>query len=285
LLPLVLVGCAELDGDVGADIGVDDEAITAENGLPVVNGLVVSNGFPSINGLPASNGLSLSSGLSTATGLASGSGLMTTALGRTQIGYLVRCALPATASITKKDQYGKSYTFQGLLGLAPQWMTSVCDTNCQEQVSACMLAHVNTAGIRVPLWIVSNHPAVGWGQDPEFPNHEGSYFGNIFTLGAHGTDPAKAPMYYCTGPKYNVSAPSGRIGSTQTDPPYVNPFGTNASCAGDSRCAPADYPNQAHGYKACYGWNAVVTVWRQASPTISTSTVGSGGVGRGYRWK
>jgi hypothetical protein len=279
VLSMLLMGCAELEGDVGADGVIDDESLTASNGLPSINGLAAPNGLPSINGLTTANGLV------TANGLPSSNGLMTTALGRKQVEYIVRCALPPTASITKKDQYGKSYTFQGLLGLAPQWQESACDLNCQEHVSACLLAHINTSAIHVPLWIVSGHPAVGWGPDPEFPNHEGSYFGNVFLLGAHGTDPTKAPMFYCTGPKYNVNAPSGRIGSTQTNPPYVNPWGANASCDNVSRCAAADYPYSAHGFKACYGWNAVVTVWRQATPTISSSTTGSGGVGRGFRWR
>ena len=280
LSAFVLMGCAELDGDVGADGVVDDAALTSDNGLPMVNGLALSNGLPVVNGLCLSNGLA------TTTGLANTNGLMTTTVGRKQVEYIVRCALPATASITKKDQNGKSYTFQGLLGLAPAWQTGACDTNCQENVSACLLAHVNTSGIHVPLWIVSSHQAVGWGQDPEFPNQEGSFFGNVFMMGAHGTDPAKAPMYYCTGAKYNVNAPTGRIGSAQTNPPYINPWGTTGACNGSvSRCAPADYPFQADGFKQCNGWNNVVTVWRQSTPVISTSTVGSGGVGKGFRWR
>lgn len=279
ILALAFMGCADLEGDVGADELVDDEALTSTNGLPTVNGLATANGLATVNGLCIANGLA------TVNGLATANGLMTTTAGRQQVQYIVRCALPPTASITKKDQYGKTYTFTGLLGLAPAWQNGACDTNCQEAVSACLLAHLNTSGIHVPLWIVSGHPNVGWGQDPEFPNHEGSFFGNVFMLGAHGTDPTKAPMYYCTGPKYNVNAPSGRIGSSQTNPPYVDPFGTNASCNDVSRCAAADYPNGSHGFKACYGWNNVVTVWRQSTPVISTSTVGSGGIGRGFRWR
>ena len=269
---LVLIGCGEID----ADVGEEGQAATAtENGLSVVNGLSVSNGLSVVNGLSVCNGLSV------ANGLASGSGLMASTTGRMQVTYIVRCALPASSSITKQDQYGKTYSFPGLLGLAPQWETGACDQNCQENVSACLLAHVNTAGVHVPLWIVSQNTAVGWGQDPEFPNMEGAYFGNVFLNGAHGTDPNKAPMYYCTGPKWNVAAPTGRIGSNQTNPPYVDPWGANAGCA--SYCAAADYPHGADGFKACYGWNAVVTVWRAAS-TTTTSTTASGGMGKGFRW-
>jgi hypothetical protein len=276
LLPLALatalMGCEEMQ----ADVGDSDQALATENGLSTVNGLSVKNGLSTVNGLSVKNGLS------TVTGLATGSGLMTTDAGRMQVTYLVRCALPATVSITKQDQYGKSYTFQGLLGMAPAWQDGVCDTNCQENVSACMLAHVNTAGIHVPLWIVSQNAAVGWGQDPEFPNQEGAFFGNIFLDGAHGTDPTKAPMYYCAGAKYNINPPQGRIGSNQTSPPYINPLGAKyALCA--STCNPADYPSAADGFKACAGWNSVVTVWRQNTTTTTTTT--TGGIGHGFRWK
>ncbi len=276
-----LAGCAEME----ADVGETDEAATTENGLSTVNGLSTRNGLATINGLSTRNGLA------TIYGLSSTSGLMTTALGRLQVSYLVRCALPANASITKNDANGISYTFPGLLGMAPQWQNTSCDTNCEEAVSACMLAHVNTAGLHVPLWIVTQNAAVGWGQDPEFPNQEGSFFGNVFTPGAHGVDPSVTPAYFCTGSKYNVSPPQGRIGSTQTSLPYVNPFGsTYAGCSGASRCAPADYPSQGDGFKACNGWNNVVTVWRQSTTrttTISPTTAAapSGGVGRGFRWR
>jgi hypothetical protein len=197
----------------------------------------------------------------------------------------VRCALPATASITKKDQYGNSYTFQGLLGMAPQWQNGACDATCQEDVSACMLAHVNTAGNHVPVWLVSNNTAVGWGQDPNYPNQEAAFFGNVFTPGAHGTDQTKLPMYYCTGAKYNVNPPQGRIGSAQINPPYVDPFGAKyASC--NLGCATADGSNGSSpgdGWKACYGWNSVVTAWRQNTTTTTNDM--TGGMGHGFRWK
>ena len=137
-------------------------------------------------------------------------------------------------------------------------------------MSACLLAHVNVVGAHVPIWVVSPHPAVGWGQDPDFPNQEATFFGNVFTAGAHGTDPSATPEYYCTGPKWNVSPPAGRIGSSSS-PAFVDPFGTNAACA--NHCTPADYPHQTDGYKACYGWNNTVSVWRR--PATSKSATGT----------
>jgi hypothetical protein len=145
-----------------------------------------------------------------------------------------------------------------------------------------LLAHVNTAGLHVPLWVVAEPVSVGWGQDPEFPNQEGAFFGNVFMPGAHGTDPNIEPAYYCTGAKYNVNPQTGRIGGAQTNPPYVNPFGSQyASC--NKGCAAADYPFQGDGWKACNGWNATVTVWRQT--TVVTAGPSSGGMGHGFRWR
>src|SRR6185312_12051405 len=77
-----LIGC----GEMGEDVGTSE--VTAD--------------LTSINGLQTSNGLCRTNGL------------QTTTLGRTQVAYLVRCALPAGASIVKRDQNGVSYTFTGL---------------------------------------------------------------------------------------------------------------------------------------------------------------------------
>jgi hypothetical protein len=148
---------------------------------------------------------------------------------------------------------------------------------------------VNTAGIHVPLWLTAQDTSIGWGQDPEFPNQEGAFFGNVFNLGAHGTDPNTLAAFYCTGAKYNMNPPQGRLGSTQATMPYANPFGTTyAACTTPTttnRCSVADYPSQGDGYKACNGWNHVVTVWRQNTTTTTATTSPTGGMGKGFRWK
>jgi len=84
------------------------------------------------------------------------------------------------------------------------------------------------------------------------PNQEGSFYGNVFQ------SPPK--MYYCNGRNYNTGVVPGRIGSGNLNAPYTNPAGYNAYC--DSFCTPADHPNEQSGYKACGGYNAIVTVWR-----------------------
>jgi cellulase/cellobiase CelA1 len=205
-------------------------------------------------------------------GLSSTVGLMTTAAGRNTVGYLVRCALPAGASLIKKDQYGVSYTFPGALGFAPEWQTSACGPVCQEYVSACMMAHINTTGSKVPVWLVAHKANVGWGLNADYPNQEGTFFGNIFMTGAHGGDPNRVQAFYCHGKAYDKNVVPGRIGANQTNAPYVNPFSTYGTGYCQDACTPSDYPNVDSGYKACNGWNYAVTTYRKAE------TAATGGV-------
>src|SRR5260370_40357410 len=90
-------------------------------------------------------------------------------------------------------------------------------------MSACMMAHVNTAGVHIPLWLDSPLTAIGWGQSAHYPNREGTFFGNIFTPNSTGTIDA----FYCNGPGWNKDTVPGRLGANQTGAPYTNPFSTS----------------------------------------------------------
>jgi hypothetical protein len=188
---------------------------------------------------------------------------MTTASGRTTVTYLVRCALPNGRSITKQDQNGAWYTFRGAIGLGPAWETDSCDQQCQESVSACLMAHVNTAGVHIPLWLVSPSAAIGWGQNSQYPNQEGTYFGNLF---APNPSTGSIDAFYCNGPSFTKSLVPGRLGANQTGSPYTNPFGPGAACAG--HCIAPDAPSQNDGYQSCLTYNTPVTVWRQNAPAF-----------------
>src|SRR5258707_4565217 len=142
------------------------------NGLSLTNGLS-GNGL-SGNGL-SGNGLSgnglLMDALSGTTALSSSSTLMNSASGRTLVSYIVKCALPVNHNVTKKDTGGTSYSFAGLIGTASEWETGTCGTTCQERMSACLMAHVNTSGVHIPIWLDSEG-AIGWGQNTSFPYQE-----------------------------------------------------------------------------------------------------------------
>jgi hypothetical protein len=131
--------------------------------------------------------------------------------------------------------------------------------------------------------LVGDSSALGWGQSSSYPNQEGSFFGNIFV--------SPPTAFYCNGKDFAVGVVPGRIGAGQAGAPYANPFWGSGYCK--DNCVPQDQPNQNDGYKACAGWNHVVTVWRNADGTTTTTTTttttgsstggSSGGSGSGSR--
>src|SRR5260370_15041707 len=156
-------------------------ALAAENGLPQINGLSLYNGLSSYNGLNTYNGLNVFNGLSSYNGLNSYNGVTNVSLmgsdaGRKTISYLVKCALPAGHQISKQDQYGNWYTYQGGIGVGPGWENGSCDQTCQEAVSACVMAHVNTAAMHIPIWLDSPASAIGWGRRGRHPQPERTVF-------------------------------------------------------------------------------------------------------------
>lgn len=257
---LVVSGACWSAGCVPGEAGdvvqeTESPAVKSENGLSSINGLSSFNGLSSLNGLSSFNGLSSLNGLTSINGLSSLNGYMTNDA-RTTLSYIIRCALPAGRTITMKGPNNTSIPFSGQMGVAPSWETGACDAGCQERVSACVLAHVNTSGQHVGLWLVSDIPSLGWGRSTSYPYQEGSFFGNIFV------SPPKA--YFCNGKDFDLGLVPGRLGAAQSGSPYQNPFGSNAACS--SSCAAADYPNGGDGYKACYGYNHVVTAYRDFAP-------------------
>jgi hypothetical protein len=259
----VVAGCVP-EGETTVDgTGVASDDLLAVNGLTMINGLT------STNGLGTGNGLTMINGLSSSTGLSSTTGLMTSATGRLTVTYMVRCALPSGHSITKKDQNGRSYTFAGMFGLAPAWETAACGTSCQEAVSACLMSHLNVAGVHVAIWLDSPIAAIGFGSNATYPNEEGTFFGNLFT-----TSNGKVPAYYCEGAGFAKGIVPGRLGaSSSAAGVFTNPFGTGTLCAKKCSAAPSGHTGQ--GYASCNGYTSPITVWRAASyrPVFDSSYV------------
>jgi len=250
-------GVAASGGGGGMEEGDGAAAETTDYALASANGLAMVNGLTATNGLAFTNGLAMTNGLGSTNGLASTNGLMTTSDGRNTVSYLVRCALSASDTLVKQDQNGVSYTFHGAIGVAPQWKNGSCDSGCQENVSACLMAHVNTSGKHVNLWLDGTSPAIGWGRNPSYPMQESAFFGNIF---------ASPPTpYFCNGFDWDRGPAAGRIGANQVNSPYKNPFGTNELC--QNHCSRAGYNGQEYG--SCGGFNNVVTVYRDFDPTMA----------------
>jgi len=250
-----------------------------------VNGLTGQNGLGTVNGLSTQNGLASTSGLSALTGL------MTTAGGRNTVAYLVRCALAAGDTLVKQDQSGVSYTFNGGIGLCPQWKTgsihSASNRTCQNLVSACLMAHVNTAGVHIPIWMASEATQIGWGLDTvNYPAQEGTFFGNILEtgdlsqMGMAGLSGPKA--YYCEGTGFSLGTVQGRLGAGQqgANLPYTNPY-NNGACAtnGGSNVTPfyqAGPTGPINGFKSAsvngyiFQNGEPITIWRNPGATTVT---------------
>lgn len=114
--------------------------------------------------------------------------------------YLVSCALPAGQTVTWQPPATSPpvapITFEGALGLCPQWRRDgvESDAACQELVSSCLLSRNNAFGVEVPISVrgfdtAGHYFGAGTLSDgrPEFeafPWREGSFYGNMFLPGS-----------------------------------------------------------------------------------------------------
>ncbi|MBV8196466.1 MAG: hypothetical protein JOY80_13175, partial [Candidatus Dormibacteraeota bacterium] len=180
-------------------------------------------------------------------------------------------------SLVKQDPNGKSYTFAGSLGIAPQWENGTCDQNCQELVSACLMAHINSYGVHYPIWIDAAPANVGWGLPPSTFGMEAAFFGNIMVTGNMNHGNLAAPLgYFCRGDSgFNAGAP-GRVGDFNIPgvPPYYDTTGGGTTCGGSGRCTAHTTNGVVDGYTDCAdGSNNrfynPVTLWRDLNGQIT----------------
>jgi hypothetical protein len=176
------------------------------------------------------------------------------------VSYIVRCALPAGHSITKKDQYGNNYTFNGALGLAPGWESGPTTQNDRYWISSCLMAHINTSGKHIPLYLDGPNP-LGWGRSNAYPIQEGTFVGDLFT--------SPPVARYCGGRGFGSNVVAGRIGD---DNQHGQPYSVMRSSSGDTSCDVVCTGNASgDGYTNCGGMAGnPITVWRQlaAPPAI-----------------
>jgi hypothetical protein len=170
----------ELDSFRGGQGRVETLPASSGGGMWINNGL----DDPNVSGIDPTHSLMSEAGLSTTHGMLLDPDQHDT------VEYLVECALPAGAVITK--QVGADLLeFEGAIGLAPEWADDACDEDCQEWVSACLLARTNVSGLTVSIWMRADHPAIGEGSSLLYPTYEASFFGNLFE------DPLSE--HYCQG--------------------------------------------------------------------------------------
>jgi hypothetical protein len=101
--------------------------------------------------------------------------------------YVFRCAAPPTSTIRYVSTAGVTYTWPGLLGLAPRWAAAstviandATFVNEQERVSGCLMGLTNSRATSVAIASRGMGEAYTATEDTDFPNNEGSFFGNLF---------------------------------------------------------------------------------------------------------
>ncbi|HEX8700190.1 MAG TPA: hypothetical protein VF815_15195 [Myxococcaceae bacterium] len=101
--------------------------------------------------------------------------------------YLVRCAVPEGETRSHQDpSTGIAYTWQGSLGLAPDWSRGKRMNEREQQlVSACMAAHANKYGKHVQLSVLGRTAqlqTIPYTSEElqTFARREACFFGNLF---------------------------------------------------------------------------------------------------------
>jgi hypothetical protein len=170
---------AETAADIQA-LGIGKANLVGDNGLSQ-NGLS-QNGL-SQNGL-SQNGLS-QNGLSQ-------NGFTTwfnqnLANSDTVMKYLYGCAAPSGSTLTwTNPSTGRSYAWNGALGLASDWASGKPATVAEQQViTSCLAAHVNKYGIHVPIAVEGRTAKgvqlpIGANELTTYSVREGCFFGNLF---------------------------------------------------------------------------------------------------------
>ena len=179
LASLTLTACSA-PGEVDEAIATAQEASLTSNSL--TSNSLTSNSLTS-NSL-TSNSLtsnSLTSNSLTSNSLTSNA--LTDPSARDLLKYVVSCALPAGAHVNVTVQ-GVTYTYDGQLGLAPEWGQAggSCDHDCQGWVSACLLARIDYLGQSKQISVRGDDPALNTTQSERsaYNKREATYYGNVF---------------------------------------------------------------------------------------------------------
>ncbi|MFP2905300.1 hypothetical protein ACLESD_09635 [Pyxidicoccus sp. 3LFB2] len=181
---LVLAGCGPVEEPLAEP---STEEVTAEQALSSQNGLSFNglsfNGL-SFNGL-SFNGLSFN-GLSSA-----GFGAwfnLNPVMADMVMRYVVRCAVPAgQVRHYTNPRTQRSYSWEGLLGLAPDWAQGAPATTAEQQVvSACLAAHTTNTGVQMAISVLGVNARgqaipYDFSELSTFSAREACFFGNLFT--------------------------------------------------------------------------------------------------------
>ncbi|MET0592726.1 MAG: hypothetical protein ABW133_08515, partial [Polyangiaceae bacterium] len=202
--------------------------------------------------------------------------------------YAYSCAMPPGKTMTLTIN-GEAVTFEGGLGLAPEWGedNGTCNDECKKWISACMLARTNAYGAHVEISIRAPRSVFQANGDVDalertkylqivedadptkdegtlFPLREGAYFGNIFNSKqvADGTLVHDPKYYACAGPGSNVPQLTNRFCSSQGDGCIIYTGDPNSTTANPS-VNPVTWDSCTNQHPTCAGLDDA------ANPTVS----------------
>jgi hypothetical protein len=190
--PFLLVsGCAFAPGG-GEDLGEQEAPVS---GSPTDSRRIITNGLPTSFFITHRESLiRLADSPLTPAALVK-SPLIQSDHGRQLLGYVIQCALGWDDVLSAQHQ-GTTYLVEGGVGLATNWKNAALSASEKRWVSACLLAHSNAFGIKVPLSLRGNHPALATTAEEEqlHPVEEAAFYGDLFVSSA-----SPAPMFACSG--------------------------------------------------------------------------------------
>jgi hypothetical protein len=173
--------------------------------------------------------------------------LLSTAEGREYFSYIVGCAMPA-GQVVEGVAGGQPLSFQGSVGLAPDWEYRAMSASEKRWVSACLLARVNAYGVSVPISMRGEHAALalGAGESEAFGLAEGAFYGDVFA-----SSNGKMEMLACRGAGQAAGETGGLVDRDCTEPAANGLTQCGFTYAGDC----LDYSPQTPGSYACsYSW-------------------------------
>ncbi len=190
--------------------------------------------------------------------------LLSTADGRTVYSYLIGCAVPAgvtieadvpgAANTTSDDPYTcvtGHCSFDGSVGLAPEWLNHRLENKGQEWVSACVFARCNAHDTAEAISLRGKADALLVSPDEAalYTVEEGAFYGNLFTLDSddgheqdrdHDSSAAAIAWFACEGEGQASGEFGGLVVRDCTEPMACKPDHTcdpSPACVGTG-CTP-----------------------------------------------
>jgi hypothetical protein len=124
------------------------------------------------------------------------------------------------------------------------------------------------------VWLVSPAAQIGWGTNAQYPNREGTFFGNIFLPNQQS---GVVDAFYCNGPGFSTDTVPGRLGATQVGAPYTDPYVAKNNPLGD--CSPCAQ-SRPDGPSSCKAdgvtFRTPITVWRGQTFQAENATLSNG---------